>query len=153
MTLKEIRNHQLSEFNNMKDSELVEAYGTVNVFKKEFADLEKDLKGAILKRKETGTGFDKSVQMSLSFPTGDVSYSVAPNEKKVYSLIISPEDFYKVLADNGINPATYMKVEYKITASALEKLRNNSSISPVIRANIVVITQSTLDFKTKKEDK
>ena len=150
ITLKEIRVHQASEFKNMKDQELVEAYGTVNVFKKEFSDLEKDIKEAIIKRSEDKSGFTKPVQLSLSFPTGDVDYSVNPVDKEIYSLDISEKDFYNLLVAEGLNPEHYMKVEYKISQTSLARLMHSKTS---ISSHIKKTSQTSLKFTTKKVDK
>lgn len=151
MTIKEIKQYQAARFEGVEDSKLVEAYGTVNVFKNELASLEKDIKEVINERKSNGTGFSKDVQLSLSFPTGVVTYSVNPRQKTVYTLTISSKELYDLLESFGINPESFMKVEYKITELALKKLYEDPTIPGSIKLTINKSIQESLSFSCRKE--
>lgn len=151
MTLKEIREQQLTKFSNLQDKQLLEAYGTVNVFKKEFTDLEKDIKDSINTRREAKSGFDKPVQLTLSFPSGSVEYTVAPSEDKAISLDISEQELYKLMKDAGLNPDDYFKIDYSITKSRLSALKYAPGMPLTITGHIREVAQDTLVFKSKKE--
>lgn len=149
ITIKEIRTSQANKFQDLDDNKLVEAYGTVNVIKKEFADIESELKQTMIKRKDDNVGFDKDLQLTLSFPTGDVDYSVTSKTDVTYTLDISEKDFCQELEAAGLEPSDYVNI--KIPEKSLRSLKAMTSLPLNVTSHIKVTSQPALDIKSKKK--
>lgn len=149
ITVKEIRTSQANQFQDLDDNKLVEAYGTVNVIKKEFADIEGELKQTMIKRKDERVGFDEDLQLTLSFPTGDVNYSVTSKTDVKYSLDISEKEFCEELEAAGLEPSDYVNI--KIPEKNLRLLKSMPSLPLNVTSHIIEVSQATLDIRSKKK--
>lgn len=152
ITIKEIKEAQAKKFENLDEGQLVEAYGTVNTFKKEFSGMEGEIKSEINNRFENNTGFDKSVQQTIEFASGDVLFSVQPKENKSYSLDMSEGDFFELLMSLGVDPSAYVDVKYTITQSSLNKAKNFGALPPAATIHIKETIQPSITFRSKKGD-
>lgn len=149
MKLQEIRTAKENAYEGFDDKQLVEAFGTVNVYKKEFAGLESSLKGEMNARFDGHTGFAKGVREQLTFATGDLNVIAAPVDKTVYTCDIPLDELAKLLEAEGIRFSTFIDIKYSITNSALSNLKNSGSLSSGIRSHIKGTKQTSLDIKVK----
>lgn len=151
MTIKEIKEAEAVGFSEMSDEKLLEAYSTINVFKRDLVKTETSVKTSLEERATKENAYNKPVQFSFPFPDGDMVYTAQTKSTTNYVLDIPLDDFIAILFREGHDVSSFVKMS--ISSTNLDRIKKSASFSPAVKDHITVNQQAALEIKFKKEVK